>query len=475
MIEEFFKDVSYWVRVCFWRLAALFIKPLRLDRFLWKKYILDKRISTEWQEALDEVKPHAPFFEAVAYRPKYDAPFDQEKLFLDAAIAVANFHYFRPNLEAYRRSVERIGSYLNYVAISNSYAVEQSDIWVEYLHAKATVEMIFDHPAIAASTNSKARQSYSQKPEQTKKPGHLLDEITYEHCIICCRMESLTTDENYLLTAIDSQLQKLCDDLIDLSQTGGIKPDDLKLNTVSFYIAMLRCKAQMYTKEPNIDVLRENIEKAKKFKEYISGSDLEKFDFKTYEVVVPLYRAILCMWENQDSKCNQDFKSKQDRLKDTEELYNTFMQAYKNRSSSHFCLMRIPDKVFMDLESYVNKPRAFSNQPLETLKQRKNIEFRSWIVMLSILAILAPFLINYFIPLRQIGSGFTTEKGMWYLSLGLTTTFTCLIILWMKSSAERFYRGLLDPSSLSLSDTIYGLYRKGAIGLIGIAFIEKIK
>jgi hypothetical protein len=197
-------------------------------------------ISEGWQTALSEVEAHAPFFKSIKYSPKYNASFDQEKILLHAAIAVANFHYFRSDIEAYRRSVEKIGLYLDYVVLTNEYEVKQSDIWAEYLHAKASVEMIFGNPAIAACINSEVKKIYRQKQKLA------LEEITYEGCTICCRMESLTPDEDYLLTAIDSQLKKLANDLISFSSKEGRKPDDPEFNTINFYIAMLRCKAQMY-------------------------------------------------------------------------------------------------------------------------------------------------------------------------------------------------------------------------------------
>lgn len=445
------QDLSYWLCVSLWQLAAPLIKVLRLDRLLWKKYVSDKMISEGWQTALSEVEAHAPFFKAVEYRPKYSASFDQEKLFLHAAIAVANFHYFCSNLEAYRCSVERIGSYLNYVIHTNEYEVEQSDIWAEYLHAKATVEMIFGNPAIAACINSEVKKLYSQR----QRP---LEEITYEHCTICCRMESLSTDENYLLSAIDSQLKKLSDNLINFSSKAGRNPNDSELNTTSFYIAMLRCKAQMYMEKPDITILQENIQKAKKSKDFISGFDLE-----TYNAIVPLYEAILSM-------------HKQDAVEQTKDFYEAFLLAFEKRGNPHFCLMRIPDRILIDLANHVKKNRAFSNQTLKMLKRRKNFQFLSRVVILAILAFLLPVFVNYFIiPLPQIGLGFVNEKSIWFLSLGLTIAFTSLAISWMKILTERFDRGLIYPSVLLGADIICGLYFGLATALIASAASEMIK
>jgi hypothetical protein len=450
--QSIFQDLSYWFRVGLWRLVAPLIKALRLDRLLWKKYVSDRMISEGWQTALSEVEAHAPFFKAIEYRPKYNASFDQEKFFLHAAIAVANFHYFCSNLEAYRRSVERIGLYLNYVIQTNEYEVKQSDIWAEYLHAKATVEMIFGNPAIAACINSEVKKLYSQRQKPT------LEEITYEHCTICCRMESLSADENYLLTAIDSQLKKLSDDLINFSSKAGRNPNDSELNTTSFYVAMLRCKAQMYMEKPDISILQENIQKAKKSKEFISGFDLE-----TYNAIILLYEAILSM-------------HKQDEVRETKKFYEAFLQAFEKRQNPHFCLMRIPDRILIDLANHVKKNRAFSNQTLKMLKRRKNFEFLSRVVILAILALLLPVFVNYFIiPLSQIGLGFVNEKSIWFLSLGLTTAFTSLIISWMKILAERFDRGLISPSVLLSTDIICSLYLALAIALIAAAASEMIK
>ena len=446
------QDLSNWFRVGLWRLAAPLINVLGLDRLLWKKYVSDKMISEGWQTALSEVEAHAPFFKAIKYRPRYNASFDQEKFFLHAAIAVANFHYFCSDIEAYRRSVERIGLYLDYVILTNEYEVKQSDIWAEYLHAKASVEMIFGNPAIAACINSEVKKLCHQKQRLT------LEEITYEGCTICCRMESLTVDENYLLTAIDSQLKKLFNDLINFSSKEGRKPDDPELNTIAFYVSMLRCKAQMYMEKPDITILQENIQKAKKSKDFISGFDLE-----TYNATVPLYEAILSM-------------HKQDAVKQTKDFYEAFLLAFEKRRNPHFCLMRIPDQILIDLANHVKKNRAFSNQTLKILKKRKNFEFLSRVAILAILSLLLPVFVNYFIiPLPQIALGFVNEKSTWFLSLGLTTAFTSLIISWMKILAERFDRGLIYPSVLLGADIICGLYFGLATALIAAAASEMIK
>ena len=445
------RNLSYWFHVGLWRLAAPLIKVLGLDRLLWKKYVSDKMISEGWQTALSEVEAHAPFFKAIEYRPKYNASFDQEKILLHAAIAVANFHYFCSDIEAYRRSVERIGLYLNYVILTNEYEVKQSDIWAEYLHAKASVEMIFGNPAIAACINSEVKKLYHQKQ------GLTLEEITYEGCTICCRMESLTADEDYLLTAIDSQLKKLSNDLVNFSSKEGRKPDDPELNTIDFYIAMLRCKAQMYMEKPDVAILEENIQKAKKSKDFISGFDLE-----TYNAIVPLYEAILSM-------------HKQDAVKQTKDFYEAFLLAFEKRRNPHFCLMRIPDRILIDLANHVKKNRAFSNQILKILKRRKNFEFLSKVVIVAILAILLPAFVNYFvIPLPQIGFGFVNEKSIWFFSLGLTTAFASLIISWIKILTERFDRGLIYPSALLGADIICGLYFSLATALIAAAASEMI-
>jgi hypothetical protein len=58
------QDGSFWLRVGLWQLAAPFIKILRLDRFLWKKYVSDKMGSGGWKTDLSEIEARAPFFKA---------------------------------------------------------------------------------------------------------------------------------------------------------------------------------------------------------------------------------------------------------------------------------------------------------------------------------------------------------------------------------------------------------------------------
>jgi hypothetical protein len=66
---------------------------------------------------------------------------------------------------------------------------------------------------------------------------------------------------------------------------------------------------------------------------------------------------------------------KQDTVKQTKDFYEAFLLAFERRRNPHFCLMRIPDRIFIDLANHVKKNRAFSDQTLKILKRRKNFEF----------------------------------------------------------------------------------------------------
>jgi hypothetical protein len=254
-MSEQFQSVFVWLEALFWQIVGF---PIRffglglfgLDRILWERHPLAKKIPGEWQETLKEVKRYAAFFKAVPYRKSDNSPFDKEQQFLKLALAVANLHYFSPNLEAYRRTVKEIGSYLKHEYRTNK-GVKGSKVWVDYLHAKATVESLFGHSEIAACENSQASLLSQER-------GENLQAITYEGCTMCCRIESLTASkkyllspkEEYLMNAIDTQLNNLSNQLDAFPLKEAEICTESQLSTVSFYISMMRCKAQMHNEKP---------------------------------------------------------------------------------------------------------------------------------------------------------------------------------------------------------------------------------
>lgn len=170
-------------------------------------------VSGGWQKKKTEVSRDA-FFKSVPYRPSYTSPFDQEKLLVAAALAVAGHQYFRSDLEGYRSTIGRIGSYLEHALITNDHEVRESDVWKEYLHDKATIESLFGEPSTAARLNSEVTQLCSEKR------GRALDQLMYDGCTMCCRVESLTPDEDHLLAALESRLTDL------LRRAGDLQEDE---------------------------------------------------------------------------------------------------------------------------------------------------------------------------------------------------------------------------------------------------------
>jgi hypothetical protein len=299
-----FHIVQNYLRSWFWQFAGF---PIRcfglglfgLDRFLWQRHPLAKKIPESWQEILTEVNRDAPFFKAVPYRKSDSSDLSKEQQLLKVALAVTNLHYYDSNLEAYGRTVEEIGSYLKHESITNRAGVEGSTIWPEYLHAKATVESLSGHPGMAACSNSQAQLSSQVRREE-------LMATEYEGCTMCCRIESFTdnkeyllsTQERYLVNAIDTQLNDFSERLgtfVPDSDNPVLKEDNTlnQQHMISFRVAMMRCKAQMYTENPDIAIIDDNIKLARNHRLLMNISSMNNFEIGSYDFAISFYDFIL--------------------------------------------------------------------------------------------------------------------------------------------------------------------------------------
>jgi len=433
-----------------WYAVGLFARLFRLERALWKKRVLSPMSSLSWQAALTEVHSREAFFKSIPYRPSYDSPFDQEKLFVKIALAVANFYYFRSDLKAYIHLVRRVGSYLDHAMTSNAREVHDSDVWADYLHHKASIESIFGQSAKAACLNSEVKQLCSQKH------GRIVDALTYEGCTMCCRVESLTADEDYLLTALDSQILDLLRRLEALPRDQRPVDNASDFYTPAFYISILRCKIQAHARYPNVAAIESAIEQAKRFREHIDGPERD-----TYDVVVPFYEALLSMF-------------KKESVKQTTALYDKSLEALQNSRVPYFCLLRVPDRIALTLANHVQREQISSDRMLTKLKRQKGRTFAIKAGLLFFAAIIAPPGLNYLAPFAQLLSRFPSARGVWFTEYGLTTGCASVVVWAMKRLSERHDRGLVSPVVLSWVDIVGGFYLVLAVTLFGAAASEII-
>jgi hypothetical protein len=426
-----------------WKLTAPFIRLLRLDRALWKKRLRCRPPSPSRQIALAEVKKDEAFYRAIPYRPSYHSPFHEEKLLTAAALDVAELFYFESNIGAYRRAVEKIGSYLKHTSILNDDEVSKSDIWIHYLHCQATLESLFGNPSAAARLHSEAKQLC------TEICGRGLDALTHEGCTMCCRVESLTGDEDYLLAALDSQI-------VDLSKRVEAIQDDMQfqydrsdLYTRSFYVAMLRCKVQAHANRPDIAAMQSAIERAKSFRKH-----LDSLAGGMYDAIVPFYEALLSMLKSQPPEHTAD-------------LYDRSLEALRKSRVPYSCLLRVPDPVAVKLANYVRRERVRSSDSVARLKIKKTRAFMAWGASVAALAITLPVALMYVLSSPRFGFGFVNEKGVWYAAYAGTFGLASFAIWTIRHMSERLDRGLVSPSAIFAANIASGFCLTVSVALIG--------
>ena len=433
-----------------WQIIGPIIRLTHLDRRLWKRHVEHLDVAGGWKGAMSQVEARAAFFDAIPYRPEYSAPFDQEKLLLSTALAVANRKYFLSDLDGYRKVVRRVGSYLENSLITNEREVSESDVWADYLHHKATIESLFGQPAIAACINSEVKQLFAAKE------GRLLDALTYEGCTMCCRVESISSDEHYLLSALSSQTEDLARRIRDIPDVVPSAGDITDIATRALFIHLLRCKVQAHMREPDANQLEQAIADAKRCREHITGQDAS-----TYDVVVTFYEAYLSKVRKQPAA-------------DTRSKYDACLQAVRLSRVPHFCLLRVPDPVASALANHVQLPRLASDSTLSALKRAKNIQFSVHVGVALLLAVLAPLLFNVVAPFSQVSAGLTSWKGAWFAAYGFTTGVSAIAIWARKLGSERSDRGIVSPSLLNAADISCWVYLALAVTLFGAAASERI-
>jgi hypothetical protein len=206
----------------------------------------------------------------VPYRAPCHGSFDKEQVLIGWALHTATYHYFRGEraLEAYKRVVQSVGTYLEHARKTDPAQITSSAVWRDYLHSKATLAQISGRPDVAASLNSQVKTLFPSEP---------LESLQYEGCTMCCRLETLTGGEDYLLRKIDEQLQSLIAEF-QKSLSASSQPQDSDIHTKIFYVAMLRCKAQARRNQPDLAVMKQAIEIAEASGMYISGPEKETYD-----------------------------------------------------------------------------------------------------------------------------------------------------------------------------------------------------
>lgn len=433
-----------------WLAYGAVAQLLRLEPRLWRKRCHLRMVSESWQVALSEVEAAGPFFRAVPYRPDYRNPFDQERQIISAALAVANAHYFRGDLSAYRYTVGRIGEYLEHARLTEKAEVDSSDVWVKYLHHKATLELLFGESSRAAVLNAEAQRL------SARKHGRTLTACGLEGCAMCCRVESLSPDEDHLFHAIDSRITDLYARLQRLSGEKSGHEDLADLHTEAFYISMIRCKAQAHARNPDAEAIEAAIQQAQRSRPFMDGPET-----KTYDVVVPFYEAFLSKLTRQS-------------VAHTTAMYDRALAGAEKLGAPYHCLLRVPDTVSGELANHVQRKRLVRITPLVSLRKSKTAQFIRNVVGIVAAGSLLLFVLTYYALLVPPQANATDLRRAREMAIGISLMIISAGLAILKRVAEREDRGIVSPPVLNAVEIACGLTLALAVAFLSAAATEGI-
>lgn len=430
-----------------WYSLGLIIRLFRLNRLVWIWRLSSQPPPKNWKEGLGKVKSQAAFFDAVLYRAPCHRSFDKEQDLIGWALHTKTYHYFRGEraLGAYKRVVQSVGTYLEHARKTNSAQITSSAVWRDYLHSKATLEQISGRPDVAASLNSEAKTLFPSEP---------LESLQYEGCTMCCRLETLTNGEDYLLTKIDEQLGSLIVEFRKSLSASG-QPQDPDINTKIFYVAILRCKAQARRNKPDLTVMKQAIEIAEESGRYITG--LEK---ETYDVTTNFYKAFVSEGEKRPQT-------------ETEDLYRKALTASRKVNVPYFCLLRVPEDIFVRLATLTRMERINPNKSLEKLKCTKTGQFCVILTVVIFLALILPIVLHRLQWFRGLVASVKQGSIVWFLgAYACSFWLAWLIISGLKFVSDRRDSGMVSPKIMSAADWAMKIFSGLALALT-IAWIKQ--
>lgn len=403
--------------------------------FNWRAEKINK--NDGWTASKRSVDDFGAFFDSVRYRPRHSSRFDQEKLLVSAALSFANRQYFRSDLAGYRNTVREVGGYLDNAIKTEELDVVGSDVWQDYLHHKATVEHLFGEPSAAACMNIEVKRLCEAKE------GRELEAIEAMGCAICCRVESIASDEDYVLTSLESKIEELGEKIKNIPNTQRINNSEEDLQTKAFYIHSLRCKIQAHKKDPDAGYLEKALDDAK-----ACHGKLSKDEALTYEVVIAFYEAFLS-------------KIRKEPISRTKNLYNKAVMAARKSRVQFFCLLNVPDSISADLANHVNEERLIPNQEVRVLKTTLSRRF----AVLYFIILLFGFVFPLVLPCP---SDLLTALYAVSFAVAGVGLYVCNYIY------RNRHPGMLSPGFHTTAELTYALFFAVTVTLLGTAFSDFI-
>ncbi len=210
---------------------------------------------------------------------------------------------------------------------------------------------------------------------------------------------------------------------------------------------MLRCKAQAHRVTPDIEIMTEALQAAKRYRDKVDGPEVH-----TYDAALQFYSSLM-------------FKLRGSSVGQARQAYDAALVAMQRRSTPHFCLLRVPEHVRIGLANHVQRPQLSPDRTLSRYRSRRTKRFVIGIGAVLISAIALPLIFNALIPFDALKPTFMTVKSMWYFVFALTTGVAAFAAWTHKLLVERRESGVVSPTVLTAADIACWLFLAVAVAL----------
>ncbi|MCE9662960.1 hypothetical protein LY622_05855 [Halomonas sp. M5N1S17] len=449
-----FKKIHSWflfqLKCFFWRLVKIILICTFSYKRIWKRRVKDLDFEQGWQEGIRIIESDLSFFQVMRYRPAYHGDFHEEIKSIFSALAFLDYQYYSSDLVGYKKSINTLGCYFEYVKKTKYEDVVNSEVWPLYLHQKATLNSMLGNPTEGASMNCEVKHIFEEKGNNDFKA------ISYGICAMCCRVETFSVYEKNLVKTIESDAKELTQQLQSYlcKDNNKFKRKDV---VAEFILSqLLRCKIQFYMEEPNVEIIEDSLEEIKPLLSEIKGVDKT-----TYDIVVPFYKALLKWLKKEEPhKVRPEYdKALEERRK-------------SKTGGTHFCLLKLPDRLLSGLAEYVVREKIYKDISLHRMQRSVSSRFVLYSILIPLASIAFALMVaNYEVPANfwVVGALLNDDNKFIFLILFSLSVAIALINL-LKLRYELEFPGLVSPGALRISLSVIAILL--AIVTILFRFIE---
>ncbi|MDO4724851.1 MAG: hypothetical protein Q4A97_08830 [Comamonadaceae bacterium] len=338
----------------------------------WDSFKDYESLNASWVTKQTRAGMQMHMFKALPYKANMQNRLDQEKKYIEMAMAASNHFYMSGDVVRYKKVVAEIGKFLKECEAEDHSFMSQSNARAEYLHALATICCIDGDPSHGALLNHQVSEIHENNSK-------VIECNRYRHCAICSKIESLNPHEQYLIDAfheesrkIEAQLDAVAKPAADLQnkpEAAEASPEDGSNERehllddyfrVKFEICITRCKIESYRVPPDINKLEEYINEMVHY-----GDEHKKAnpgaDHTSNELAIKYYQSFLNFLKYKRDKDPQ-------MLVKAKREYKDCIVKINESKTPYLCHLRIPQSVVEELSNALNEPRLeFSIAPQKGL------------------------------------------------------------------------------------------------------------